>query len=161
MSTAQLSNVIDQVVQPDDGSAEEKENTITSDVLGRVNACVAAGEVGRLFAVVHVMGSQRKVTDGDLLVVQGHWPPTTGERLLLDKVLLAGCADFTLVGRPILEPGLVTVEATVIEKSLSHTRTTFRKYKRKNHRRINFCRIPLTTLRINRVRLHGPVDGDA
>ena len=53
------------------------------------------------------------------------------------QVLLVGSADFTLIGRPVLEQGMATIEATVIEKSLSHTKTTFRKKKRKNYKRIN------------------------
>ncbi|CAG2068816.1 unnamed protein product, partial [Timema podura] len=52
-------------------------------------------------------------------------------------VLLVGASDFTLIGRPILSPELVCVSATVIEKSLSHIKTHFRKKKRKQYMRIN------------------------
>lgn len=51
------------------------------------------------------------------------------------KVLLVGGKDFTLVGRPLMDDGLVRVEATVIEKTLSYTKLHFawvhmEKYKR-------------------------------
>lgn len=52
-------------------------------------------------------------------------------------MLLAGGSDFTLVGRPIVQKGLVKVEATVIEKTLSHTKTNFKKKRRKQYKRIN------------------------
>lgn len=41
---------------------------------------------GRLFAVVHLSGKQIKVTEGDVVIVEGYWPPTTGDRIKLDKV---------------------------------------------------------------------------
>lgn len=40
-----------------------------------------------LFAVVHVAGKQFKVTHGDLIVIEGYWPPNAGEKLTLDKVI--------------------------------------------------------------------------
>ncbi|KAI8041595.1 39S ribosomal protein L21, mitochondrial [Drosophila gunungcola] len=129
------------------------------DICERINRQVAKSEQGRLFAVVHLCGKQFKVTPGDIVLVEGYWPPTTGDEISLDKVLLAGARDFTLVGRPILEPGLVTVKATVVEKTLSHTKTHFRKKRRKQYMRINFQRSPHTMLRINSIELARPVDG--
>lgn len=41
---------------------------------------------GRLFAVILLLGKQYKVTAGDILVVEGYWPPTIGEQLKLEKV---------------------------------------------------------------------------
>jgi len=52
-------------------------------------------------------------------------------------VLLAGGSDFTLIGRPIISPELVSVHATVIEKALSHIKTVFKKKPRKQYQRIN------------------------
>ncbi|XP_017126712.1 39S ribosomal protein L21, mitochondrial [Drosophila elegans] len=129
------------------------------DICERINRQVAKSEQGRLFAVVHLCGKQFKVTPGDIVLVEGYWPPTTGDEISLDKVLLAGARDFTLVGRPILEPGLVAVKATVVEKTLSHTKTHFRKKRRKQYMRINFQRSPHTMLRINSIELARPVDG--
>lgn len=111
-----------------------------------------------MFAVVQLCGKQFKVTAGDLILVEGFWEPTNGDRLKLDKVLLAGSQDFSLIGRPMLQKGLVEVQATVIEKSLSHTRTHFKKKRRKQYMRINFQRQPTTILRINSIEVTNLVD---
>lgn len=50
-----------------------------------------------------------------------------------------------------LEPGLVDVQATIIEKTLSHTKTHFKKKRRKQYMRINFQRSPFTMIRINNI----------
>lgn len=115
-------------------------------------------EAGRLFAIVQVLGKQFKVTAGDLILLEGFWEPKNGDELKLNKVLLCGGQDFTLVGRPLLQPGLVDVQATVIEKSLSHTRTHFKFKKRKQYRRINFHRQLTTMLRINSIEIKEKVD---
>ncbi|XP_053658673.1 39S ribosomal protein L21, mitochondrial [Anopheles marshallii] len=116
-----------------------------------VNKQVEAGSEGRLFAVVQLCGKQFKITSGDIIVVEGYWPPENGDRLRLDKVLLAGSKDFSLIGRPLLTSGLVDVQATIIEKTLSHTRTHFRKKRRKQYTRINFYRTQQTMIRINSI----------
>ncbi|XP_049292006.1 39S ribosomal protein L21, mitochondrial [Anopheles funestus] len=116
-----------------------------------VNKQVENGSEGRLFAVVQLCGKQFKITSGDIIVVEGYWPPENGDRLRLDKVLLAGSKDFSLIGRPLLTPGLVDVQATIIEKTLSHTRTHFRKKRRKQYIRINFYRTQQTMIRINSI----------
>ncbi|KAH8373478.1 hypothetical protein KR009_010574 [Drosophila setifemur] len=127
----------------------------------RINQQVAKSEQGRLFAVVHLCGKQFKITPGDIILVEGYWPPTIGDEISLDKVLLAGAKDFTLIGRPILEPGLVAVKATVVEKTLTHTKTHFRKKRRKQYMRINFQRSPNTMIRINSIELARPVDANS
>nr|CAD7258218.1 unnamed protein product [Timema shepardi] len=118
-----------------DTTTEDKQ--ITKDVIARVNAQLEQQTQGRLFAVVHAGGKQFKVTPEDIIIVEGYWPPLFGDIITLDKVLLVGASDFTLIGRPILSPELVCVSATVIEKSLSHIKTHFRKKKRKQYMRIN------------------------
>lgn len=57
--------------------------------------------------------------------------------MFFKQVLLVGGRDFTLVGRPILPQDLVSVNATVIEKDLSHTKTIFFKRRRKQYMRMN------------------------
>lgn len=92
------------------------------------------------------------------------------------QVLLAGGADFTLIGRPLVQQGLVNIHATIIEKSLSHTKTHFRKKRRKQYKRINckyfvmeqihfdiifcliVCRVQQTMVRINKVEINGKVN---
>ncbi|XP_029670274.1 39S ribosomal protein L21, mitochondrial [Formica exsecta] len=115
-------------------------------------------KIGRMFAVVQVCGKQFKVTENDIIIVEGFWPPNIGDRLKLEKVLLVGSTDFTLVGRPLLNRELISVDVTVIEKTLSHTKTRFRFRKRKQYRRINFFRIQHTMLRINCININGNID---
>lgn len=105
-----------------------------------INKQIATNKTGRLFAVVQVCGKQFKVTENDIIIIEGFWPPNIGDHLKLEKVMLIGSTDFTLVGRPILNRELVSVNALVIEKTLSHTKTRFRFRKRKQYRRIN-CKI--------------------
>lgn len=113
-----------------------------------------------MFAVVQLCGKQFKITAGDVILVEGSWDPKNGDALRLDKVLVAGSQDFSLIGRPLLQKGLVDIQATVIEKSLSHTRTHFKKKRRKQYMRINFYRSSQTLLRINSIELTNLVDKD-
>ncbi|KFB37785.1 hypothetical protein ZHAS_00005102 [Anopheles sinensis] len=124
---------------------------VDKQTIETVNKQLATRSEGRLFAVVQLAGKQFKITAGDIIVVEGYWPPENGDRLRLDKVLLAGSTDFSLIGRPLLAPGLVDVQATIIEKTLSHTRTHFRKKRRKQYVRINFYRTQQTMIRINSI----------
>lgn len=125
--------------------------TFSDGVLKTVNE--AAKRNDRLFAVVHICGKQFKVTNNDLVLVDGYWPPNVGDRVKLQKVLLVGGKDFTLIGRPVLDPNAVNVTATVVDKDLSHTRTNFERVKRKQYMRINFVRKEITMLRINSVNV--------
>lgn len=125
--------------------------TFTDRVIDTVNGAVAKND--RLFAVVHLCGKQFKVTDNDLVLVDGYWPPNVGDRVKLQKVLLVGGKDFTLIGRPVLDTETVNVTATVVDKDLSHTRTHFERIKRKQYMRINFVRKEITALRINSVNI--------
>lgn len=118
----------------------------------------AAKNNNRLFAVVHICGKQFKITDNDLVLIDGYWPPNVGDRIKLQKVLLVGGKDFTLIGRPVLDTSTVSVTATVVDKDLSHTRTHFERIKRKQYMRINFIRKEITILRINSVLVTKNVD---
>lgn len=126
-------------------------------VLENVDKLVSQGSEGRLFAIVQICGKQFRVTDGDIILIEGYWAPTIGDKLRLDKVLVAGGKEFSLIGTPILEPGVVDVQATVIEKSFTHTKTNFKKKKTKQYMRINFMRNQITMLMINSVELKSPI----
>lgn len=108
-----------------------------TETITKVNNQIEENSHGRLFAVIHFAGKQRRVTDGDLIMVEGTHPTNVGDVIRAEKVLLLGSRDFTLLGRPLLRPDLVRVEATVVEKSLTHTKTIFRNRRRKNYMRIN------------------------
>ena len=44
--------------------------------------------VGRLFAVVHIDGKQRKITAEDIIVLNNHIAADIGEKIVLNKVSL-------------------------------------------------------------------------
>lgn len=136
----------------------EAETKLTKEVTQKINNITTINKQGRLFALIHIAGKQRKVTEGDVLIIEGYWPPDVGDKISLDKVLMIGATDFTLVGRPLVQKGLVNIEATVIEKTLSHTKTNFKKKRRKQYMRIHFYRIPQTYLRINKVEIKGELN---
>ncbi|CAB3386128.1 Hypothetical predicted protein [Cloeon dipterum] len=133
---------------------ESKEKTALNETLRKINSKLAANAEGRLFAIIHVCGKQFRVTPEDLIAIEGHWAPDAGERIRLEKVLLLGSRDFTVVGKPLLPQELVSVEATVVEKSLSHTRIHFKKIPRGNYNRTHLHREPLTILRINYIKIN-------
>ncbi|XP_069675290.1 large ribosomal subunit protein bL21m [Periplaneta americana] len=135
-----------------------KEKEKSKEVISKVNKLLEEGREGRLFAVVHISGKQFKVTTEDIITVEGYWAPQIGDKIKLEKVLLAGGSDFTLLGRPILSTDLVSVHATVIEKTLSHIKTVFKKKRRKQYQRINFHRTPYTMLRINSIHIKPEVN---
>jgi len=145
-------------VTPHEVIDPNKDKLITGEVIKRVHQQVSDSKQGRLFAVVHIAGKQFKVTDGDVIIIEGYWPPTVGDKISLDKVLMLGASDFTLIGRPLIQSGIASVQATVIEKMLSHTKTNFKKKRRKQYMRINFYRIQQTMLRINHVKLVGELN---
>ncbi|KAK9883589.1 hypothetical protein WA026_001766 [Henosepilachna vigintioctopunctata] len=135
---------------------DEKRNLFKSEIVRKINETVQNKK--QLFAVVHVAGKQFKITGGDIIVIEGYWPPDAGDKITLDKVMLVGAREFSLIGRPLIQNDLVKVEATVIEKSVSHTKTHFRKKRRKQYQRINFYRIPRTMLQINNIKFVGELD---
>lgn len=132
--------------------------TENKDPVKEINTQITTQNTGRLFAIIQLAGKQFKVTEGDVIMIEGFWEPTNGDKVRLEKVLLCGGQDFTLIGRPLLQKGLVDVQATIIEKSLSHTRTHFKFKKRKQYRRINFYRSLTTVLRINSIDIAEQID---
>ena len=71
----------------------------------------------------------------------------------MEKVLLVGADDFTLIGRPLLGRDLVRVEATVIEKTVSWPKINMRFRKRQNYLRKKIITNPQTVLRINTIEI--------
>lgn len=64
------------------------DKALCEDVIDNVNKQLDQETEGRLFAVVHLCGKQFKVTAGDIIQVEGYWPPTIGDRIRLDKVMV-------------------------------------------------------------------------
>ncbi|XP_071517444.1 large ribosomal subunit protein bL21m [Panulirus ornatus] len=129
------------------------EGDFTNYIIEKVNNQIFEGNQGRLFAVVFVQGKQHLITPEDLVVVQGVFPPNIGDVIRMEKVLAVGGRDFTLFGRPVLNKDLVNIEATVVEKTLSHCRIFFKSIRRKNNRKTKFHRETHTYLRINRIEI--------
>lgn len=55
-------------------------------VAERVNTQLMTRDTGRLFAVVHLVGKQRKVTIEDIIVLDKHYEADIGQRIRLNKV---------------------------------------------------------------------------
>ncbi|XP_042878336.1 39S ribosomal protein L21, mitochondrial-like [Penaeus japonicus] len=138
--------------------SKQEQDLFSESVINKVNEQIIKKSHGRLFAVVYVHGHQHLVTPEDLVVVQGVFPPSIGDVIRLEKVLCVGGQDFTLFGRPLLQKDLVNVEATVVEKTLSHCRVYFYNRRRKNSRKTKFNRETHTLLRINRVEIMQKID---
>ncbi|XP_005313278.2 large ribosomal subunit protein bL21m isoform X1 [Chrysemys picta bellii] len=124
-----------------------------AEVVQKVNEMIATGQYGRLFAVVHFASKQWKVTSEDLILMENVLPAECGDRIRLEKVLLVGADDFTLIGKPLLGKDLVRVEATVIEKTESWPRINMRFWKRHNYQRKKIIVQPQTVLRINTIEI--------
>ncbi|XP_048215711.1 39S ribosomal protein L21, mitochondrial isoform X2 [Perognathus longimembris pacificus] len=138
-----------EVVLPD----PEEETRYHTEVVRKVNELIAAGQHGRLFAVVHFASHQWKVTSEDLILIENKLDVQCGERIRLEKVLLVGADDFTLLGKPLLSKDLVRVEATVIEKTESWPKVNMKFRKRKNFRKKHINVNPQTVLRINSIEI--------
>ncbi|XP_051755949.1 39S ribosomal protein L21, mitochondrial [Ctenopharyngodon idella] len=120
-------------------------------IVQKVKSLIEKGEYGRLFAVVHFAGRQWKVTNEDLILIENHIDAACGDRIRLEKVLLVGGNDFTLIGKPILGCDLVQVHATVIEKTESWPMVHMRFWKRHRFQRKRIIIQPQTVLRINTI----------
>ncbi|XP_077177383.1 large ribosomal subunit protein bL21m isoform X1 [Paroedura picta] len=119
----------------------------------KVNEQIANGQYGRLFAVVHFASRQWKVTNEDLILIEGHIEAECGDRIRMEKVLLVGAEDFTLLGRPLLRKDLVRVEATVLEKTESWPKINMTSHKKQRLRRKRIMIQPQTVLRINTIEI--------
>lgn len=138
----------DQIVIP-----EEEQRRRHAEVITTVNQKIHQRDFGRLFAVVHFAGHQWKVTDEDLIMIENHIEAECGEQIRMEKVLLVGAEEFTLIGRPLLSKELVRVEATVIEKTESWPKVHMKFRKRHRYQRKRIIIQPQTVLRINTIKL--------
>nr|XP_008107015.2 PREDICTED: 39S ribosomal protein L21, mitochondrial isoform X2 [Anolis carolinensis] len=123
------------------------------EIVQNVNELIATGQYGRLFAVVHFASRQWKVTTEDLILIENHIPAECGDRIRMEKVLLVGADNFTLLGKPLLGKDLVRVEATVIEKTESWPRVNMRFCPKRHFQRKLIVIHPQTVLRINSIEI--------
>lgn len=113
----------------------------------------------RLFAICHMYGQQHTFTEGDYIMVRKHFPAAIGTRIKLEKCMLVGGENVTLIGRPILDRDLVHIEATLVEKTMSQTNTNLVLIpKRGGYRRWHMTRKALSVLRINEIKICHPLN---
>ncbi|XP_030055370.1 large ribosomal subunit protein bL21m [Microcaecilia unicolor] len=124
-----------------------------AEVVQKINNLIAAGQYGRLFAIVHFASRQWKVTSEDLILIQNFVDAECGDRIRLEKVLLVGSDDFTLIGKPLLGLDLVRIEATIIEKTDSSPKIWMKFWRRHRYRRQKILVHPQTLLRINSIEI--------
>ena len=108
----------------------------------------------RLFAICHLYGKQHLFTVGDYIMVQKHIPAPNGSKIKLEKCMLVGSNNLTLIGRPVLDRDLVHIEATLVEKTMTHTVSNFQHVPRKSgYKRWKFYRFALSVLKINQIKI--------
>lgn len=108
------------------------------------------------FAVVEVGPTQFKVCQGDVIITEKLKGLDVNERVSLNRVLMLGTLQQTVIGRPFVPQASVT--AAVEEQFRDGKVIIFKKKRRKNSRRQNGHRQALTTLRI--LHIDGIEDSD-
>ncbi|KAM9974376.1 hypothetical protein ACTFIW_007828 [Dictyostelium discoideum] len=84
------------------------------------------------FAVVHISGKQYKVIEGDIIMTD-KIQVDVGEHIVLDKVLLVGTKNETIIGKPIISN--FKVHAYIEEQAKTEHVTIFKHKPRKNYKR--------------------------
>ena len=138
----------------------EMENENSRGIIDHVNQEInTTADKERLFAICHLYGKQYLFSEGDSILLRKYFPAEMGTRVKIEKVMLVGGSSFTLLGRPVLDRDLVHVEASLVERTMSHTETSCYHVKRHgNYRRWHMMRYPLSVLRINRIKICHPLN---
>ncbi|GAB4826959.1 hypothetical protein Ancab_033839 [Ancistrocladus abbreviatus] len=103
-----------------------------------------------VFAVVQIGSHQFKVSNGDCIYTERLKHCEVNDKLILNKVLLLGANNQTIVGRSIVPDA--AVHAVVEEHALDAKVIIFKKKRRKNYRRTKGHRQELTRLRITDIQ---------
>ncbi|GAB2298675.1 hypothetical protein Dimus_032746 [Dionaea muscipula] len=103
-----------------------------------------------VFAVVQIGSHQFKVSNGDWIYTERLKYCEVNDKLILNKVLLLGSQNQTIIGRPLVPDA--AVHAVVEEHALDAKVIIFKKKRRKNYRRTNGHRQELTRLRITDIQ---------
>ena len=112
-----------------------------------------------LFAVVFICGKQHKVTVHDFLLVTQMADVDMFSCIQLEKVLLVGSVDWSLVGTPLVPRGMVKVKASVLEHKSMEPVIVFKK-KKHNYKKTNIHRGLMTLLRIEDILVEGSFQVD-
>ena len=98
-----------------------------------------------MYAVLKTGGKQYKVSEGDQIEVE-KLEVNVGDTITLDQVLMVAGEGEAQVGSPLLDGASVTAE--VMSQTKGPKIIVFKKKRRKNYRRKNGHRQPLTQLKI-------------
>eukprot|EP01138_Halocafeteria_seosinensis_P015062 gb/GECG01015375.1/.p1 GENE.gb/GECG01015375.1/~~gb/GECG01015375.1/.p1 ORF type:complete len:195 (+),score=14.05 gb/GECG01015375.1/:1-585(+) len=101
------------------------------------------------FAVIQLHNTQYKVTTDDVIFADNLPEARVGHDYIMDKVLLVGSRDCTVVGRPTVPNATVT--ATCEEHTHTATKLVFRKQRRKHFQKTHGHRSKITILRVKSV----------
>ena len=104
-----------------------------------------------MLAIIKSGGKQYKVNEGDFLSVEKLAFPV-GEKIEISDVLMIEDNGKTVVGTPMVSGAKVT--ASVIDQKKQKTVLIFKKSHRKNYRRKNGHRQPVTILKIESIKLN-------
>lgn len=102
-----------------------------------------------MLAVIRTGGKQYKVSKGDFISVE-KLPSDIGSSVEISDVLMMEDNGKAVIGSPLV-PG-ATVLASVIDQKKQKTILIFKKSRRKNFRRKNGHRQPVTILRIDDIK---------
>lgn len=111
---------------------------ITKEIIGVV-----------MLAVIETGGKQYKVSEGSFVAVE-KLPLEVGAKFDLHKVSLVDCDGKIKVGTPFIEGVCVSTE--VVAQKRRDTVLVFKKSRRKNYRRKNGHRQPITILKVNGIK---------
>ncbi|VDK74078.1 unnamed protein product [Litomosoides sigmodontis] len=107
----------------------------------------------RLFAIVYINKRQFKISENDLIVLYDNVPLDVGDKIKLEKILAVGGKKFTLFGRPLIHSPVVTVNATVVEKTTSYPKLKYLMINHSKVRVLNWMSRETTVLRINDIKI--------
>ncbi|GIY67831.1 39S ribosomal protein L21, mitochondrial [Caerostris darwini] len=133
-----------------------EDNQISNEIISNINKQIKEKSHGRLFAVIQLCNKRFKITNEDIIALNTYFPANVGEKICLEKVLLVGSSDFTLLGRPLLHKDLLRIDATVIEKTFIVPRPLYRHGIR--YRRLHWFRTPYCLIRINSIEFKNSLD---
>ena len=105
------------------------------------------------YVVAAFAGRKYILTPRDLLTVPHLRDVNVGDVLVLDEIHELGSREYTLRGNPVIPPGSVKVEATVVEHTKGNMEYIFKKKRRKGYRKTIQHKQPYTRLRIGPIEI--------
>ncbi len=101
-----------------------------------------------MFAIIRTGGKQYRVVANDLIRIE-KLPGEAGSTIAFDDILAVGDGETSTLGSPTVSGASVTGE--VVAQTRNDTVIVFKKRRRKNYRRRNGHRQPVTLVRITEI----------